>query len=172
MKKAEIQAEELLQRLGLSVPPVPVERVARECGAHLAFEHLDGDLSGLLFRGEERTVIGVNSAHAQVRQRFTIAHEIGHMLMHEGKPMFVDKLVRVNLRDSDSSLGSIQEEKEANAFAAALLMPRSMIEASLTKDRQVKGDALIDGLAEQFEVSRQAMEYRLINLGLIVAVPN
>src|SRR5262245_61528186 len=102
-------------------PPVPVERLAEGLGAEIVYQSFEGDVSGMLYRDENRNLIGVNSAHGANRQRFTIAHEIGHLKLHAGKPVFVDSFGgRVNLRDGTSDL----QEVEANAFAASLLMPQ------------------------------------------------
>ena len=171
MKKAELRADDVLAKLGIKSPPVPVEHVARALGARLVFEPLDDELSGLLYRGAGGSTIGVNSAHPRTRQRFTVAHEVGHLVLHEDKAMFVDKLVRVHLRDSNSATGTLSEEREANAFAAALLMPRSQVMEALNRVKELTGDDLVRSLAERFEVSSQAMEYRLANLGLVVVVP-
>ena len=164
---AEVRAAELLKQLGVGGPPVPVDHIAAATGAHLTYETLDGEVSGLLYRDEERKVIGVNSRHAPVRQRFTIAHEIGHLLMHEGRPVFIDRLVRVNARDGSTS----QEEVEANAFAAELLMPRILLQGEvnsiLGQGRSVGPDELVRELATKFQVSSEAMGYRLANLGVL-----
>jgi Zn-dependent peptidase ImmA (M78 family) len=56
-------------------------------------------VSGILFRDGEHHVIGVNSAHPLARQRFTIAHELGHRALHPGRELILDVPVRVNLMD-------------------------------------------------------------------------
>jgi Zn-dependent peptidase ImmA (M78 family) len=159
----------LLEETKTSQPPVPVEKIAATQGAQLTYTAFDGDVSGVLYRESNRVLIGVNSTHAPTRQRFTIAHEIGHLLMHEGRPVVVDRLVRVNinLRDGTSS----REENEANAFAAELLMPRNLIaseiERFLQRARRVVPQELVDELSSTFRVSAEAMSYRLENLGIL-----
>ena len=164
---AEQRAIEVLEEAGISEAPVPVEVVAIGLGADLTYEPYDGDVSGMLLRGDDSTVIGVNSKHAKTRQRFSVAHEIGHLVMHTGKPMFVDRFVRVNWRNGDSS----REESEANAFAAELLMPRDLlaseVEMVLAKREVVTPQALAKRLAKVFQVSPEAMSYRLENLGIV-----
>jgi len=166
--RPEQLASELLVELGIEQVPVPVARIAAAKGASVTYDTFDGEVSGLLYRDEERKVIGVNSQHPLVRQRFTIAHEIGHLLMHEGRPVFIDRLVRVNARD-----GSVtSEEVEANAFAAALLMPRTLVEPAVAEAVARRGghvgrEDLFAELAERFEVSAVAMGYRLTNLGIV-----
>jgi Zn-dependent peptidase ImmA (M78 family) len=172
VNKAERAAHKLLESFNISAPPVPVEDIARRLGARLSFEHFGPDVSGMLFRDGANAVIGVNATHAKTRQRFTIAHEIGHLDLHEGRPMFVDRTVRIDRRDANASLGLDPEEIEANSFAAALLMPEDMVLTAVTQSSTHLGAAgteeIIRRLANRFDVSPQAMEYRLANLGLLV----
>jgi Zn-dependent peptidase ImmA (M78 family) len=104
-----------------------------------------------------------------VRQRFTIAHELGHRALHPGRELILDVPVRVNLRDKTSSMASDLEEIEANAFAATLLMPEQMIRDQLNQlppARRREPDAAAEALARIFKVSTPALNFRLINLGL------
>lgn len=171
MKDLEKIAMELLKEHRIEKAPVPVERIARGLGAQLQFEPFDGkdDVSGMLFRDDSRVVIGVNAKHVRTRQRFSIAHECGHLKLHEGK-MYVD--ARVNFRDSTSGLAVDSEEIEANQFAASLLMPRAFVLAEskkvLEKREPTDVENIVRELARVFDVSTQAMEFRLKNLGLIV----
>jgi hypothetical protein len=119
--RAEPSAKQLLAEGDVSGPPVPVEEIARELGVRVYFEHFDQDISGILYRDGANSVIGVQATHPKTRQRFTIAHEIGHLRLHKG-PMFLDHSVRVDRRDEKASLGIDLDEIEANSFAAALLM--------------------------------------------------
>jgi hypothetical protein len=167
--KPEQRAAELLNQAGITEAPVPVEAIATGLEADLTYEPYDGEVSGMLVRGESgsNAVIGVNSKHAVTRQRFSVAHEIAHLVMHTGKPMFIDRFVRVNWRDGTSD----EEEIEANAFAAELLMPREIvareIDAVLAKQHAVTPQQLTSQLAKTFQVSAEAMGYRLENLGVL-----
>ena len=94
---------------------------------------------------------GLNSAHHIHHQRFMIAHEIGHFVLHEGK-MYVDTPT-VRFRDSVSGLAIDNEEIESNGFAAELLMPRKVLEKSLkvlfqkkTRDRK----AIVENLSSEY----------------------
>jgi Zn-dependent peptidase ImmA (M78 family) len=166
---AEERAMELLAETNTVQPPVPIEKIAASQGAQITYAAFDGEVSGVLYRESNRVLIAVNSTHAPTRQRFTIAHEVGHLLMHKGRPVVVDRLVRVNmnLRDGTSS----KEEIEANAFAAELLMPRKLIASEidrfLKRTRRVVPQELVDELAATFRVSPEAMSYRLENLGIL-----
>lgn len=123
----------------------------------------------MLFRSGDYQVIGVNSAHPTVRQRFTIAHELGHWALHPGREIILDVPVRVNLRDKASSMASDREEIEANAFAATLLMPENMLRDRLSRlpaSQRREPDITATALAKIFKVSTSALSFRLINLGL------
>jgi Zn-dependent peptidase ImmA (M78 family) len=168
MARAEADAARLRSEYTDGELPVRVEEIARQLGVTLVMETLDRNVSGLLFRQGEDKAIGVNAAHPVVRQRFTIAHEIGHLRLHPGKDLILDH-VRVNLRDDVSSHGTDREEREANAFAAELLMPTSEVASQVRRvlDRGGTTDSrFIADLALLFDVSEQAMEFRLVNLGL------
>lgn len=171
--------EQLLVTHGVRAAPVDVGSMAVALDAQIHNEMAATNLSGFLLRdvGSGRSVIGVNRSHSETRKRFTIAHEIGHLLLHEGDALHVDQRegvdlgIRVKRRDPDSSLGTDDEEKEANFFAAELLMPTSLLEADL---RRMKADSshdededIVKDLADRYEVSVQAMTFRLTNLGLV-----
>ena len=66
---------------------------------------------------------GVNSLHAPVRQRFTIAHELGHAVLHAREGIHLDQAFRLRFRDQTSAMAIDPEEIDANSFAAELLMP-------------------------------------------------
>ena len=167
VRAAEARASLLLEEVDVGGPPVAVERIAAMRGAQITYDVFEGDVSGLLYRDSDRVVIGVNSTHAPTRQRFTIAHELGHLHMHQGHRVFVDRLVRMNLRDGSSN----EEEVDANAFAAALLMPRSLvlqeINRRVERTKSVEPRQLVVDLAGIFRVSPEAMRYRLENLAIL-----
>jgi Zn-dependent peptidase ImmA (M78 family) len=170
--RPEVAAGEVLSVLNITRPPVPVEDIARELGALVTYTEFDGTVSGMLLRDEVRgqIILGVNHDHAKTRQRFTIAHELGHLKLHKGKPFIVDRLVQINLRNRESSMATDDQEIEANRFAAELLMPRAMVidhvEKLLTRDPDASENVLVVNLARTFAVSPEAMGYRLVNLGI------
>ncbi|MFY1685013.1 ImmA/IrrE family metallo-endopeptidase [Micromonospora sp. WMMD730] len=171
--KAEQAAQRLLARHGVTQGPSPIMELADAEGITVVREPFrDDGVSGVLLREPDKTVILVNAANAPTRQRFTIAHEIGHFLLHDGA-VYLDGRARVNFRDGLSSMATDHEEIEANTFAAALLMPARWVRVSfetVVRDSAIGSeDELADVLASQFGVSRQAMSFRLINLGLIAS---
>lgn len=169
---AESKAAELLDRLSISEVPVPVERVAVAIGAQIILERMGPDVSGMTYRQDEQVIIGLNGAHHPRRRRFTAAHEIGHVQLHPGRPLLIDSSIRVNFRDPVSSMATDAEEIEANAFAAALLMPaRQVVERAqaLVAGGTRSRERLVAELAKTFDVSPEAMGFRLINLGVASA---
>lgn len=167
----EDQAEAMLRLYGLERLPVPVDDIAAAEGATVVRQRFEGDISGFMYAEADRTVIGINTATSRRRQRFTLAHELGHMVLHrDTNQLRVDSVIQ--FRDPMSALGTDPQERDANAFAAAMLMPAKevadQVRAALeigTSDR----DKLIGRLAATFDVSNEAMGYRLINLGVLRA---
>lgn len=166
--KSEAAAIQLLKDCHITRPPVRVEMIARQIGASIHYEPFEGDISGMVYRNKDRVIIGVNSLHHPNRQRFTIAHEIGHVLLHKGTEVHVDRSYRVNLRNKVSSQAVDKDEIEANRFAAALLMPEHMLVDDL-KGIEIDFESEDDlaELAAKYEVSLKAMAIRLSNIGLI-----
>lgn len=170
MRKADLAAQRLLDEANAETAPIDVFTLAKLAGAEVVQHQFDdGGVSGMLYRDDSRTVIGLNSTHTLTRQRFTTAHELGHLKLHRGRPLILDAPARVNFRDPTASLATDREEIEANAFAAALLMPERLVLESVRRllaAHQRTPEELAQLLSEQFEVSDAAMGYRLINLGI------
>ena len=164
VKTIRERAKRTLKDFGINNPPVPVEEIAESLGTHVRFSPFEGELAGMLIRGDAQTLIGVNSLHHPNRQRFTIAHEIGHLLLHKGD-VHIDRSFRINRRDAESSLAKNQDEIEANRFAAELLMPYEMIKADLFEyEIDVENEEDIQELAKRYKVSVQAMTHRITNI--------
>jgi Zn-dependent peptidase ImmA (M78 family) len=156
----------LLNDFGLFKAPIDVEAVARGLGAELVFEDMDDDVSGFLLREKEVATIAVNKLHHPNRQRFTIAHECGHLFLHadQGDRLWLDKAYF--FRDASSSTGDRLAEIQANQFAAGLLMPEELVRGSLQDETKVS-DLDIFRLGLRFGVSEQAMALRLVSLGIL-----
>src|SRR4051812_48601125 len=110
-------AKDLLKTFGAR-PPVPVESIARKY-AEVMRRPLPPDISGMLvpvpgIGGKSRWIIVINSNDAAVRQRFTIAHELGHLLVHRYATPHADGRYLVRFRKEKSAKGSVREEIEAN----------------------------------------------------------
>jgi Zn-dependent peptidase ImmA (M78 family) len=175
-KTAQIRkkVEALLDVNGITEAPVNPQKVAKQLGLEILSKPADDDLSGFLFRDlkVQRAFIGVNQNHHPNRRRFTIAHEIGHFVLHNVEGFHFDsenKNYLLKLRSKTSQLDDEWEEREANEFAAELLMPKRFV------DKDVQGldnsDLLfgeeLPKLARKYGVSVRALTYRLANLGHI-----
>lgn len=161
-------AEDVLRQTGCDRIPVPVDRVARMLGLKVEAARFGDNVSGVIVFADDSATIGYNIAQAPVRQRFTIAHEIGHFkLHHQKRTLFIDKhYTEVYRRDQASATGDYLIERQANQFAAALLMPRHLLFQELQKVKFDLGDEIaLEELAERFQVSAQAMSIRIANLG-------
>jgi len=164
VSRIDEQVNHLLRSNHVTRPPVRVDAIARNLGAVIKYEPFEDDISGLLYRDEHNFVIGVNSLHHPNRQRFTIAHEIGHLVLH-GLDVHVDKGYRMILRDSKSSKAVDPFEIDANRFAASLLMPADFVRHDVRRYvHDVEDDAQLQQLSKRFQVSTQAMAFRLANL--------
>lgn len=162
-------ADRVLEEQGVTRPPVPVKRLAQAAGAKIVYQPYEQEVSGFLYRDRSRVIIGVNSGHHEHRQRFTIAHELGHYVLHElgSGVVHVDKAFRVRLRDELSTQGTDVEEIEANTFAAELLMPAEFVRRDLdvSDPFDIEDETVIKRLAGLYKVSPQALHLRLARLG-------
>lgn len=163
-------AAKLLKEANIGSAPVDVVRAAEVAGAIVAYQALKSELSGVLVKERDRVIIGVNSHHSKTRQRFTIAHELGHLVLKHKGEVFVDHTVL--RRDGKSSQAVDKQEIEANGFAAALLMPEALVlerlEYRQNERPSTSSENLIEVLAKDFGVSAEAMGYRLANLGIFM----
>lgn len=176
----ENKAEKLISEAGITDTRIDVIKIAKHLNITIDYLNLDASISGFLVQKDDKTRIVVNATEKPFnktnknkpklspRQRFTVAHEIGHYILHKNEvTLFVDKGETVLYRDTNSTSGEYRREREANAFAAALLMPKFLIERKIEeKSNQIQSNiSLIEQLSTYFEVSEQAMSFRLSNLG-------
>lgn len=123
-----------------------------------------GKISAILLKEKNKALIVVNRKHHEHRQRFSIAHEIGHLLMHDNaEHVKVEKELEPRLFTRAEGVQSM-EEKEANVFAAELLMPEDLLVEDLLKSIDNNEDNVLSKLAADYEVSEIALSYRLRNL--------
>jgi Zn-dependent peptidase ImmA (M78 family) len=159
------EANKILHALRIAQPPVPVEKVARYLGAKVRYSPLDGEISGMIYIKDGMPIIGVNSLHPPNRQRFTIAHECGHLILHRdliAREVHIDKKFSVLRRDDKSASGTEQVEIAANRFAAELIMPHSFLLKALGNQIvDIDDSELVDRLAREFKVSAEAMRIRV-----------
>lgn len=152
--------EKLLQfaiNQGLTPIPLDVKVVAERLGIRVKYVSLKDDFSGILYKDEDENswVMCVNKDHHPNRQRYTIAHELGHFCLHRHlRNIFEDKIF---FRGSEPS----KPEWQANDFASSILMPEDkfieMVRSGVKK---------VEELAKEFQVSTLALRIRAKNLGI------
>ena len=158
VKQASVAAERVrFEHWGDRVPVDPAQ-IAGALGIKVVEAHLDADVAGAIQRqpGEQAIIFVSASDHAN-RKRFTCAHEVGHFVKRSDDS---EVLGYIDYRDEAASMGTDEEERYANAFAAALLMPERDVErfhAIGLNDEE---------LAQKFGVSQAAIVNRLKNLNL------
>lgn len=142
---------------GQDAVAVDVHALCRSKGIAVV-ERFGAPTSGSVFwsNDKQQWVIELRAEESPTRKRYTLAHELGHYELHldHGRRHRSDALHRAD----SSALPSL--ERQANSFAADLLMPRDVV-----IDLWQKGQT-VETLASQFQVSRAAMRWRLHNLGL------
>ena len=112
-----------------------------------------GDLGG--YYDQETQSIYINDKDPITRQRFSIAHELGHALLGHGSSPRRNDI-------SYTKWNYIQKENAANRFAAALLMPDLAVRTLIEQKNM-----LLNDLCREFDVSQQAMTIRLDELGYL-----
>ncbi len=158
-KEACRDAKKLLEEVwgdGIPVDPVVVARLA---GLRVLEDAtLNPNILGALIKEPNQDpLIMLNANDPPNRRRFTCAHEIGHFVRRGGTP---EPYTTIDFRDASSARGEEDEEIYANEFAACLLMPEQDVRR-LTKEGL--GDL---EMSIRFGVSREAMHFRLKNLGM------
>ncbi len=170
-EELENKAEIMLRETDTYRVPVPIHVVAQRL--NLTLEALPlGKVSGMLIVRGDRGAVGYNSAHARVRQRFTISHEIAHFTLHaqpNDKPrLFIDEHVMSRLGKLSPAKVE-RQEAEAYRLGSALLMPRSLVQKEIqNRDLDLDDDEAINFIAKQFWVSPVAIANRLLRLGILL----
>ena len=118
------------------------------------YEDMDGGKSGSLHQLDDKWIIKINNRHHKNRQRFTLAHELGHYILHKEKNAAFEDTTFFRGGQMDAI------EYAANSFAATILMPETKI-----KELIEEGNQNISLLAEKFNISTSALKYRLEELG-------
>ena len=121
----------------------------------LCDEPMQSNYSGYFRNVNGKWIIGVNKLHHKNRKRYTLAHELGHYILHKEKNIDIVDTTFFRNNETDSI------EYMANEFAAKLLMPEDKVRYFVDVQK-VKN---IGELAAKFEVSASAMKYRIISLG-------
>jgi Zn-dependent peptidase ImmA (M78 family) len=143
-----------------AVLPVDPAYIALKLGIDVYETFLDQDVFALLVKepGQD-PAIALNEADSENRKRFSCAHELGHFIRRTDGDLGLEQYAYLDKRSALSSSGTDFEEVYANAFSASLLMPSEAVK------RFVKLQLHPSEMAVRFDVSSDAMRYRLENLG-------
>lgn len=132
--------------------PVDVHGIAKDLGINVLYAQLGDNISGAIkkdemFGGSSGYLILVNQAHHPNRQRFTIAHELAHYILHKD-------FIGDGVKDDALYRGGLSNvfEKQADKLAADILMPRRLVKELIDKSQNV------EIAAQQLQVSKQALE--------------
>lgn len=137
---------------------VNVVGIARQLDFHVFESNFtQNDIDGLVINSASEKSIYVNQDNSPVRQRFTISHELGHIVLHHNEKSGDYQIV--DYRGNNNTYDP--KEHEANIFAASLLMPKNKAIEIWNSLHDV------DDFAKAFQVSKVAAAIRLQNLGLI-----
>jgi Zn-dependent peptidase ImmA (M78 family) len=156
------QEERARLNLGAHLPIYTLRKVLEDVGVHVFIDALSSKLAGLyVFAPDFGYCILINRLHPKERRRWTTAHEYGHFLLDRDKPG-VDYLRPVQRKP--------ENERFADAFAAAFLMPEAGVQRRFYEEVERKSDFNVGDLcrmADYYAVSLMAMTLRLESLTLI-----
>lgn len=155
-----VDHEAVLHRLrenNLLKTPIDIYSIAEFLGLEVQEEAMDDELSGYIEPRGSGWTIGVNAYHHPNRQRFTVAHELGHFLLHRPTEKHTD--VTFARRTGQKNT----KENQADSFAAELLMPEAEVRKLITE-----GETSLERLAAHFNVSAMAAKFRAQSLGYTV----
>ncbi len=131
--------------------------LAKELGIQVKLATLPANISGEIKESNGVTTIRINRHDVKARQRYTLAHEIAHFLLHR-------HLLRDGISDDVlyRSKHSNSIEVEANCLGADIIMPMHLVQSLLTKHSVDKKDnSLYEAIAEELGVSTIALKHRL-----------
>lgn len=140
-------ANNILHTFGVQEAPVDVFGIAKGLGIQVHFIDSPGWDGACQSDEDGNANVWIDASDANTRQRFTMAHEIGHLMCHPLGQIF---------RDTRKSMMFSSVEAEANAFAADLLMPKHLL---LPDYRALDGQVWL--LAHRYDVSEHAMSIRV-----------
>lgn len=166
MARAEAAARDLLDEHQLTALPIDPEKVAAGLGAVVIRQPGPVELSGMLLRRDGQDVIGVRAELDAPRQRFAVAHLVGHLHLHGRRELILDTASRYS-HPNLPSMSTDREEAEANRFAVALLAPEGIVRRMAAEADARTAEQLLDLLTPCFEVTRTVMAARLLSLGII-----
>jgi len=160
-------AKYILDNLNLK-PGFDIAKLIKEFGGEIERTYQSHDIGCYVVKENRGFKMYLNSTYNERKQRFLIASQLGHLVMHM---YYLDDYVWQNIKNLDSRVyrfGHDQQELEANEFASEFLMPEKEFKEMTVKFAKENYDGLIVNLSNYFKVSEKAILYRGHNLKLWV----
>lgn len=152
---------EKAHKLNIATDPLDIKSVVKDIfNIEIREDKFDKGISGFLERIGGKWCIFINQYESELRKRFTIAHELGHFIKHRDRYMISGSSIPDLIFFRDNTIDPI--EKEANDFAAELLMPKDIFIKKIKS-----GCNTLDKLSKAFQLSTSAVKYRAYKLGII-----
>lgn len=160
MTPAGKRAEALIAELGITAPQdLDIEAIAFDSNVEVVYEAMTGCEASLVgYR--DRAIATINPSGVRGRERFSLAHELGHWHLHRGRSF----QCRVDDQGTNLSSNRVQE-KEADSFAAHLLLPTSIFKPAVDQFQHPNFQQLTK-VAENFETSILATSLRLAGINV------
>lgn len=159
-------AEIIIETLQIKIPINSLEDTVRSLGGKIKRNKLKDGSDGKIYREGEGFVIEIPETYLEYREKFTIAHELGHLFLHMGyaidKEIWDKNKDRVYLRKEVGEM-----EYQAHEFAAALLMPRELFFEKMNENYNGDGTYSMNNVADYFQVSLEAAINRGRWLGIL-----
>lgn len=162
--------QSIVRSFTLASAPIDLAKITKELNLKVVYsDEIPNTVSGVLdCRNAESPLILINKNKSENHQRFSLAHEIGHYLLHsfDGQ-LHMDGNMGVFFRSSQDGITSsnksynLKIEREANVFAAELLMPKDLLESEVNSRYQSIDMTLVEELSKTFAVSQVAMAIRM-----------
>lgn len=158
------RAEALIAELGIASPgELDVDAIAFDAGVEVSYEALVGCEASLV-GFKNRAIATVSPSASRGRERFSVAHEIGHWTLHRGQSF------RCRVDTPDENIASHKPvEKEADTFASHLLMPGPLFNP-FVKAAGRPGFKQLGEIAAQFDTSLMATTLRLANINTLPTI--
>lgn len=154
-------AQELIDKAGITEPPVPIERIARQLGFQIRVVPSKQEITGLISRGFEEVIIGINSLVSIERQRFMIAYGLGHILTGRFSGFRLARDFRFITESENISHITDTLEITSIRFAIELLIPGTMLKRDRERYKADLKDDPLRRLAERYQVDTRIMTLRL-----------
>lgn len=157
-------AERLLMDLGIERPgEIDLEAIAADQGVRVKYRPLDG-CEARIVGNDRHAIVSINVDSRRTRQRFSLAHELGHWYHHKGRCLFC-----ASNKIGNPETGPLDPERHADDYAADLVLPNFMLRPRLVGLRRVSF-AKAREIADEFGVSLAATLIKIVSTNLFPLV--